>query len=100
MLFLRIISWKGASRFNEGGGFIFKWGVRPIGGGGIDFDGGGRVSKKIVGWGGRPPPNPPPHPHYGKPCPRKSIFQNTVLLSQLPEASNEKCSQKIVVIKF
>ena len=27
-------------------------------------------------------------------------FQNTVQLSQLPEASTEKCSLKIVVIKF
>ena len=53
-----MISWKGASPFSGGrgegvvfqmgeGGFIFKWGVRPMGG--IGFDGGG--SKKFVGGG-------------------------------------------------
>ena len=55
MLFLGIISWKGASRFNGeggggvfqmGGGLIFKWGVRPTGRG-IRF--GGRALKKIKG---------------------------------------------------
>ena len=36
-----------------------------------------------------------------RPCtPRTSIFQNTVQLSQLPEASIDKCSWKIVVIKI
>ena len=46
-----MISWKGASPFSGGrgegvvfqmgeGGFIFKWGVRPMGG--IGFDGGVR----------------------------------------------------------
>ena len=65
MLFLGIISWKGASRFNgrrgacfsDGGGFIFKWEVCPIGG--ITFDGGGG-SKKVIGWGGHPPHGPTP----------------------------------------
>ena len=33
--------------FSDGGGFIFKWGVRPMEGG-IGFDG-GWFSKKIVG---------------------------------------------------
>ena len=47
VLFLEIVSWKGASRFN------FMWG-------GISFDGGGVSSKKIIGWrgeggGGCPP---------------------------------------------
>ena len=50
MLFLGIISWKGASHFIGGarGGFIFKWGggVDPMEG--IGFDWG--VLKKIVGW--------------------------------------------------
>ena len=47
MLFLGIISWKGASRFNGGGelvlqmggGFIFRWEMHPMEG--ISFDGGG-----------------------------------------------------------
>ena len=58
MLFLGIISWKGASRFIWGGvvfqmarGFIFKWAVRPMRG--IGFDGG--FLKKIVGWGATSP---------------------------------------------
>ena len=49
MLFLGIISWKGASRFNgwrglffSWGGFIFKWGVSH---GGIGFDGLGSFEK-------------------------------------------------------
>ena len=69
MLFLGIISWKGASRFNGGfvfhmGGLIFKWGMHPMGGG-IDFDGGGGGSKKIIGceegggWVGALPYAPP-----------------------------------------
>ena len=38
----------GGSCFSDEGGFIFKWeGVRLMGG--IGFDGGGEVSKKIVG---------------------------------------------------
>ena len=54
MLFLGIISWKGASCFSwgggggfqMGGGFIFKWGgaSHEVG---IGFDGGGS-SKKVV----------------------------------------------------
>ena len=47
--------------FSDGGGLIFKWGVRPIGGS-IGFDGG--VSKEIARWGGGAPPHAP---HYGKP---------------------------------
>ena len=39
-------------------GFIFKWGVHPMGRD-IGFDGG--VSKKIVGWEACPHA-PPPHP--------------------------------------
>ena len=46
MLFLGIIPWKGVSRMG---------GVCPMEG--IVFDG-GRVSKKIVGWGGPPSPAP------------------------------------------
>ena len=51
MLFLEIISWKGASRFSGGfafqmGGFIFKWRVRPMGGIGFDGEGGAGVRKK------------------------------------------------------
>ena len=71
MLFLGIISWIGASRFNGGGGcfsdgrgFIFKWGCTPWGGtsdlmeGGIEEGGG---SKKIIGWGACPHgPHPTP----------------------------------------
>ena len=65
VLFLGIISWKGASYFNGGGCFsdgggdlIFKWRGAPWGG--IGFDDGRRgVSKKIVGWEGVPPmPSP------------------------------------------
>ena len=32
--------------------------------------------------------------------PRTPIFQSTIQLSQLPGASTERCSLKIVVIKF
>ena len=46
MLFLGIISWKGASHFNGGGGFIFKWGGGPHGGHRFWWG----VLKKIVGW--------------------------------------------------
>ena len=52
MLFLGIISLKGVSCFNGGGGvfqmggFIFKWGC-PMG----DISFGGGFSKKIVRWG-------------------------------------------------
>ena len=63
MLFLGIISWKGASRFNgEGGcfsdrkGFVFKWGCAPWG---VLALMGGRFLKKIVGWGGVPPCSAP-----------------------------------------
>ena len=56
MLFLGIISWNGASHFNgdgggegicfsDGGGFIFKWGVRPMGGGALALMGGGFQKK-------------------------------------------------------
>ena len=40
---------EGYLTFQWGEGFIFKWGVHPMGG--ICFDGGGGV-KKIVEWGG------------------------------------------------
>ena len=61
-----MISWKGASPFSGGrgegvvfqmgeGGFIFKWGVRPMGG--IGFDGG--FEKIRRGRGGVLPPLPP-----------------------------------------
>ena len=49
VLFLGIISWKGASRFDGGGlffrcgDFTFKWGCAPWGG--ISFDGGGGLKK-------------------------------------------------------
>ena len=52
MLFLEIISWKGASCFNGGGGFVFqigglhfKRGVHPMGGASVLMGGGS--SKKI-----------------------------------------------------
>ena len=73
MLFLGIISWKGALNFNGGvvfqmGGFIFKWRVRPIGRD-ISFDGGGwGGSIKKEDGGGAPMPlvrssrNALPHP--------------------------------------
>ena len=64
MLFLGIISWKGASSFNGGGvfqmgggGFIFKWRVSAMGGIGSGVAVG--VSKKIVGRGGHPMPHQP-----------------------------------------
>ena len=66
MLFLGIISWRGASRFDRGVGFVFQmggWGVEVgrtsfLKGGGaqwesISFDDG--LFEKIVGWGRRPP---------------------------------------------
>ena len=72
MLFLGIISWKGASCFNGefvfqmGGSFIFKWGVHPMEGALVLIGG---VSKNIVGWGGCPPcPPPPPPPTMGNPA--------------------------------
>ena len=40
MLFLRIISWKGASRFNGGGCFSDGGGASFLSGGCIGFDGG------------------------------------------------------------
>ena len=44
----------GGGCFSDGGGFIFKWGVHPMGRD-IGFNGGGGGgSKKIVGWGVRP----------------------------------------------
>ena len=44
--------WGGGGVFQMGG-FIFKWGVRPMGG--IGFDGGDCVATMLP-------------PHYGKPC--------------------------------
>ena len=75
MLFLGIVSWKGASCFNGGGGgvvfqieggFIFKWGGAPHGWS-ISFDGG--VFKKKCRMGGVPPMPP----NYGKPCPLPGV---------------------------
>ena len=56
MLFLGIISWKGASRFNgwvcfSDGGFIFKQQVYPMGSLVLMVGG---FQKKIIGWGGHP----------------------------------------------
>ena len=71
MLFLGIISWKGASHFKEG--FFFRWGTLFLSGGGrvphggIGFDGGGGGLKKIVGWGVLPPFPPPPTATMGNP---------------------------------
>ena len=79
VLFLGIILWKGASRFNGGGrgvgvafqmgrGFTFKWEVCPMGG--IGFDG-GRLKKSQDG--GAPLPC---LPHYGKPFPLYWFFMD------------------------
>ena len=64
MLFLGIISWKGASRFNggscfsDGGASYLSEGCAPWGH--RFWWGGGGVQKKIVGWGeGHPPMLPP-----------------------------------------
>ena len=70
VLFLEIISWKGASFFSGewgcfsdgGGGFIFKWEVHPMGGTSVLM---GEVFKKNCRIGGQPPHT---HSHYGKPC--------------------------------
>ena len=67
MLFLGIISWKGASRFNEGGGGCFSdWGASFLSGGvpwgDIGFDGRGFQKKSLDGGGGGVAP------HYGKLC--------------------------------
>ena len=65
MIFLGINSWKGTSRFNEGGlffrwgGFIFKLGASAPWGG-IGFDGGGFEKNRWMG-------GAPPMPDYGKP---------------------------------
>ena len=70
VLFLGIMSWKDASRFNGGRGLFLRWGASFLSGGcapwaGIGFDGGG-VQKN---WRGPPPPpSPPCLSHYGKPC--------------------------------
>ena len=53
MLFLGIISWKGASCFNGLGGFIFKWGVGVPHGGASGLM--GSFSKKLKHRGGHPP---------------------------------------------
>ena len=50
--------------FQMGGGFIFKWGMCPMGG--IILIGGVQ-KKKREGGGGGPCPHAPP-PHYWKPC--------------------------------
>ena len=66
MIFLGIISWKGASRLNVGRGVVFQMeGASFLSGGCpiecIGFDGGGGVRKKSLDWGA------PPMPNYGKP---------------------------------
>ena len=71
MLFLGIISWKGALRLIKGGGLFFRWGALFWSGGRVPYWGGivltGREgSKKIVKWEARP--HEPPPTHYGKPC--------------------------------
>ena len=65
MLFLEIISWKGASCFNGGGGFVFqigglhfKRGVHPMGGASVLM--GGEFEKNL-----RMEVVPPHAPHYG-----------------------------------
>ena len=70
VLFLGIISWKGASYFNGGGCFsdgggdlIFKWGGAPWGASVLMMGGGGFRKKLLDGRG-----CPPCPPHYGKPC--------------------------------
>ena len=70
MLFLGIISWKGASRFNRGWGvffrwggegFIFNWGDSPWGA--LVLMEGGVFDKNlwIIDGMGVPPPTPCPH---------------------------------------
>ena len=68
MLFLGIMSWKDASRFNGGRGLFLRWGASFLSGGcapwaGIGFDGGG-VQKNC-----RRHPLLPPHafPTMGNP---------------------------------
>ena len=64
MLFIAIISWKGASCFNRGcggSGGSSDWEASLSNGGG-----GGGSKKLLDGRGGVPPAMPPP-PHYGKP---------------------------------
>ena len=79
MLFLGIISWKVASRFNGGvgwgGGFVLKWEVRPMGG--VGFDRG--FSKKIVGWGEVLPPCPSPRPMGNPAAASQKIKENSFL---------------------
>ena len=66
MIFLGIISWKGASRFNVGRGVVFQMEGASFLSGGVPHRGHrfwwGGGSKTIVGWGGAPP-----MPDYGKP---------------------------------
>ena len=63
MFFLGIVSWKGASRFNEGVRFLDGERGAPHGRG-IGFD--RRVFENNCRMGGGSAPHPPA-PHYGKP---------------------------------
>ena len=72
MLFLGIISWKGASHFNGGGscfsdgrGFIFNWRVHHGEGGGVE---------KIIEWGARSMTPPSPTPTMGNPADSDKTF--------------------------
>ena len=67
VIFLGIISWKGASRFktegeglfSDGGDFIFKWGVHPVG---------------VISFDAPLPPtmgNPAPHTNLASPLAEK-----------------------------
>ena len=58
------------------GGFIFKWRVHHMkGGGGIGFDVAG-FQKKIIVWGKGGVPHAPHH--YGKPCQLTFFFINVL----------------------
>ena len=69
--------------FSDGGGFIFKWGMHPMGGTLVLM--GQEAFEKIVGWGRRPPCPLPPHPlretlssHAEKNLPRNLCLYFTV----------------------
>ena len=85
---------EGGGCFSDGRASLLSKACAPLGGRGASLLMGREGFEKNCRMGGGYSPN------YEKPFPRKSIFQNTVQLSQLPEVSTEKCSWKMVVLKF